>query len=102
MIIKISNDWRINRSDHHNWILQERMVTEKGKHAGEERWDNRAYYLSPDQAIVGMFRRRVGIIDAEIPEHEAGAALRMLGAHLDEIKADAKAGVAAMVAQAKE
>jgi hypothetical protein len=51
VIIQLTEQWRIASSTE-CWALEERLVAERGKHAGEERWVARGYYSRVENALV--------------------------------------------------
>lgn len=64
MIIPISDDWRI-RSDRHQWILEQRQISDGAKHKGREYWTQEAFYSTIESAAYGCFELRLRLSKAD-------------------------------------
>jgi hypothetical protein len=64
MILPITDDWRIN-SDRHQWIIEQRHVSEGDKHKGKEYWQPKGYYTSIEAAIFELHQLRLRLSNVD-------------------------------------
>ena len=64
MILQINEDWRIS-SDEHCFKVESRYTHKGGKKAGEVEWRAQTWHGTIEQAINGVYERRMRLIDAE-------------------------------------
>lgn len=52
--MKLTNDYRLEKLDEMNLVLQKKMIPETGKKKGQEQWKNIRYYPSYEVALTDV------------------------------------------------
>lgn len=55
--MRLNNDYRLERLDEMNLVLQKKMIPETGKKKGQEQWKNVRYYPSYEMALNDVVER---------------------------------------------
>ena len=98
MIININPDWRL-RSDSVQWILDHRVVSNKGTGKARTEWKLAGFSRHLNSIVLELARQEIRLIrnDEEYPAE----ALALLVETLERVEADCRKAVREAVAKAK-